>query len=316
MWPASGVRRGPPRADEFRRFDLNYRVPLTTNVVPFSRVAILGTGLIGGSFGLALRKHFPDVSIVGYDRAEILQAALTRGAVRESAADLASAVRGADLVYIALPIGATIEALPAIAAAANDGALVTDTGSTKVVICRAAQHSPMRASSFLGGHPMAGKETSGIARADADLFRGARYALIGSEHDSDPRVQQFAALVRTLGAEPVWCDAETHDWAVGIVSHLPQLLAVALARVVQDETDETGLPLSLAGPGLHDMLRLAGSPYGLWRDVAHTNTENIARALDRLEQAVEYLRTRLTSKELEQEFLAANELYKQLRKTE
>jgi prephenate dehydrogenase len=279
-------------------------------------VAILGTGLIGGSFGLALCKHFPNISIVGFDRAEALQAALARGAVREAAHDLAAAVHGADLVYVALPIGATIEALPAIAAAAKDSALVTDTGSTKAAICRAAKTAFASGARFLGGHPMAGKETSGIARSDAGLFSGARYALIGSEEDPDPRVQGFAALLQMLGAEPVWCDAETHDWAVGIVSHLPQLLAIALARVVQDETDETGLPLSLAGPGLQDMLRLAGSPYGLWRDVAHTNTENIARALDRLGQAVEYLRTQLTSKELEQEFLVANELYKRLKKAE
>jgi prephenate dehydrogenase len=279
-------------------------------------VAILGTGLIGGSFGLALRKHFPDISIVGFDRTETLRAALARGAVLEAAHELAAAVRGADLVYVALPIGATIEALPALAAATKDGALITDTGSTKAVICRAAKAAFAGGAHFLGGHPMAGKETSGIARADAELFSGARYALIGSEDDPDPRLRGFASLVHALGAASVWCDAETHDWAVGIVSHLPQLLAVALARVVQDETDETGLPLSLAGPGLQDMLRLAGSPYGLWRDVARTNTENIARALDRLEQAVDYLRTRLTSKELEQEFLVANELYKQLKKAE
>lgn len=291
-------------------------MPSTPSAVPFSRVAILGTGLIGGSFGLALRKYFPNISTVGFDRAETAEVALARGAVRETAHDLASAVRGADLVYVALPIGATIEALPAIAAAAAAGALVTDTGSTKAVICRAAKTAFAGGARFLGGHPMAGKETSGIARADAGLFAAARYALIGLESDPDPRVQGLAALVRELGAEPVWCDAHTHDWGVGIVSHLPQLLAVALARVVQDETDETGLPLSLSGPGLQDMLRLAGSPYGVWRDIAHTNTENIARALDRLEQAVEHLRTRLTSKELEQEFLAANELYKQLKKTE
>src|SRR5277367_6125970 len=315
MRQASGARHVPPRADEFRRFDLNYRVPLTTNVVPFSRVAILGTGLIGGSFGLALRKHFPDISIVGYDRAEILQAALARGAVQETARDLASAVRGADLVYIALPIGATIEALPAIAAATKDGALVTDTGSTKAAICRAAKNSFAGGARFLGGHPMAGKETSGIARADAELFSGARYALIGLEDDPDPRVQGFVALVRMLGAEPVWCDAETHDWAVGIVSHLPQLLAVALARVVQDETDETGLPVSLSGPGLQDMLRLAGSPYEVWRDVFLTNTENASRALDRMAQAIEYLRTRLASKDLATEFAGANEIAKRVRKS-
>ncbi len=117
-----------------------------------------------------------------------------------------------------------------------------------------------------------------------------------------------------MGAQTVWCDAETHDWAVGIVSHLPQLAAIALARVVADETDETGLPLSLAGPGLQDTLRLAGSPYAVWRDIVLTNKENVGRALDRLEQAVEYLRTHLASKELEQEFSSANELHKLLRK--
>jgi prephenate dehydrogenase len=117
-----------------------------------------------------------------------------------------------------------------------------------------------------------------------------------------------------IGAQPVWCDAETHDWAVAIVSHLPQLVAVALARVVQDETDETGLPVALAGGGLQDTLRLAGSPYGVWRDILLTNKDNISRALDRLEQALDHLRTRLASKELEQEFQAANELYKILRK--
>ncbi len=138
--------------------------------------------------------------------------------------------------------------------------------------------------------------------------------MIGSEEDADTRVKKFAEVIRTIGAEPVWCDAETHDWAVGIVSHLPQLVSVALARVVQDETDETGLPLSLAGPGLQDMLRLAGSPYEVWRDIYLTNTENAARALDRLAQAIDYLRTRLASKELEQEFQAANEVAKLLRK--
>src|ERR1019366_8588934 len=98
---------------------------------------------------------------------------------------------------------------------------------------------------------------------------------IGSAEDSNSRVQNFTALLRKFGAEPVWCDAETHDWAVSIVSHLPQLVSVALARVVQDETDETGLPVTLAAAGFRDMLRLAGSPYDVWRDVCLTNTENI-----------------------------------------
>lgn len=284
-----------------------------TAQIQFERVAIVGTGLIGGSFGLALRREVSAAHVIGFDRMNVLERALRSGAISEAASDIASAVRGADLVYVALPIGATIDALPKIAKAAEANALVTDTGSTKATICRQAQKYFRGGARFLGGHPMAGKENSGVEHGDADLFRGTRYALIASEGDPDPRVEKFAALLRRISAEPVWCDAETHDWAVGIVSHLPQLTSIALAHVVADETDETGLPLTLAGPGLADMLRLAGSPYEIWRDTCLTNRENIAHALDRLAQAVEYLRTRLASKDLEQEFKTANELYVALR---
>ena len=280
----------------------------------YRRVAIVGTGLIGGSFGLAVRHEFPAATVAGFDRPDVLERAKARGAITETAVDIAAAVRGAELVYIALPVGATIDALPKIAAAADANALVTDSGSTKALICREAQKH-FRGGRFLGGHPMAGKEISGVEHADGDLFRGSRYALIGSGHDSDERAERFAALLERFGTEPVWCDAETHDWAVGIVSHLPQMASVALARVVADETDETGLPISLAGPGLADALRLAGSPYEIWRDTCLTNRENIARALDRLAQAIDHLRTHLAGKELEQEFNAANEIYGTLRRT-
>jgi prephenate dehydrogenase len=284
------------------------------STVPFRRAAIIGTGLIGGSFALALRELSPDISLVGYSHAGSSERARAAGVVDEATTDLASAVRDADLIYIALPIGASIESLGAIAKSAEPNALVTDACSTKTAICRAAKDHFRGGARFFGAHPMAGKEQSGIEHADAKLFRGAPYALMGLESDSDVRVKAFAEIVRAIGARPIWTDPETHDWAVGIVSHLPQLVSVALARVVQDETDETGLPLSLSGPGLQDMLRLAGSPYEIWRDILLTNTDNVSRALDRLAQAVDYLRTNLARKELQQEFQAANELYKQLRK--
>jgi prephenate dehydrogenase len=284
--------------------------------LPFRRAAIIGTGLIGGSFALALRKYFARISVVGYDRPETLARAREMGTVEETASNISEAVRGADLVYVALPIAATLHAFPAIAGAVDAGALITDACSTKTVICANAEITFQGGARFLGGHPMAGKERSGIENADSELFRGAPYALIGTEEtpDSGSRVSSFVSLLRAMGANPVWCDAETHDWAVGIVSHLPQLVSVALAGVVQDETDETGLPLSLAGTGLHDTLRLAGSPYAVWRDILLTNKDNVARALERLAQAVEHLRTQLRSKELEKEFQTANELHKLLRK--
>jgi prephenate dehydrogenase len=284
------------------------------SIIPFRRGAIIGTGLIGGSFALALRELFPGISLIGYSRAGSSERARAAGVVDEATSDLATAVRGADLVYVALPIGASIESLASIARAAAPNALVTDACSTKAAICRAAKDQFRSGARFFGGHPMAGKEQSGIEHADAKLFRRAPYALMGLESDPDSRVKAFSEIVRSIGARPILTDPETHDWAVGIVSHLPQLVSVALARVVQDETDETGLPLTLSGPGLQDMLRLAGSPYDIWRDILLTNTDNVSRALDRLAQAVDYLRTNLARKELQQEFQAANELYKLLRK--
>lgn len=277
-------------------------------------MAVIGTGLIGGSFALALRANFSNITVVGFDQPEVANRALARGAVHEIAADLASAVRGADLVYVALPIAGILEFLRVIAEHAKPGALVTDAGSTKSLICREAAKLFNGTARFLGGHPIAGKEVSSFENADEHLFRRAPYALIADKNEVDPRVKAFAELLQHFGATAVWCDAETHDWAVGVVSHLPQLLSVALASVVHDETDETGLPLTLAGNGARDMLRLAGSPYSVWRDIAHTNSGNISRALDRLSQAIDHLRTHLTSKELEQEFRAANDVFGSLRK--
>jgi prephenate dehydrogenase len=276
----------------------------------FQRIAILGTGLIGGSFGLAARRAMPQARVVGWDRPEILQTAASRGAIEPGVSELAQAVKGADLVYIALPTGVTLDLLPQIARHAAPEALVTDACSVKAPIERMAREHFRGAVRFLGGHPLAGKERSGIEHADAELLRGARYALIGASNDSDPRVQRFVQLLAALGAEPLWMDAQTHDRAVALISHLPQLTAVALAGVLRDATDESGVPLTLAGPGARDTLRLAGSPYAVWRDISLANRENIAAALDRLALALDHLRTHLASRELEHDFDAANEVYK------
>src|SRR5579863_449596 len=282
--------------------------------VSFRRIAILGTGLIGGSFGVAVRRCITDARIVGFDRGPALERAQARGAIDEGARDLAGAVRGADLVYIALPISSAIEMLPEIARHADPHALITDACSTKRAVCRAAGQHFQGSAKFLGGHPMAGKETEGIAAADGELFRGANYALIGDEEaQEEPRVAAFVSLIRKMGAHPIWMDAETHDWAAAIISHLPQMAAIALAEVIAAETDESGLPVSLAGSGVRDALRLAGSPYAMWRDIAVTNSDNLSRALDRLSQAIDQIRTHLRSRELEESFAEANRVCKSLR---
>jgi prephenate dehydrogenase len=286
----------------------------------FRRVAILGTGLIGGSFALALRKYFPDSAVVGWDKGHVLRHALERGAIHEGFSDPSLAIAGANLIYVALPVGHTIDLLPEVAKLASPEALVTDACSTKRSVCLAAAESfSADGAYFLGGHPMAGKEISGIASADPELFRGSKYAFIGESaaeragRPRDPRVTRFLALVGKFGAEPVWLSAEAHDRAAATVSHLPQLLAVALASVVRGQTDETGLPVTLAGRGLRDALRLAGSPYSVWRDIILTNSDNLDRALGQLIQSLDQLRGDLRSRALEEEFAAAGELYKILR---
>jgi prephenate dehydrogenase len=281
------------------------------------RVTILGTGLIGGSFALALRKYTPDMYIIGWDRPDVALEARQRGAIDEGMfASVEAAVRRADLIYIALPIGATLDLLPEIAQHAPSHALVTDACSTKLRIEQSAlelyadEDGPI----FLGGHPMAGRELSGFTHADADLFQGGTYALVGAQDESrDPRISAFVKIIEKLGARPMWLGAQQHDYAVGLASHLPQLAAIALGSFLYDRLDENGLPITLAGPGLRDTLRLAGSPYTTWRDIVLTNREVLSAALDLFARRLDDLRERLGSRELEADFDAANELYKLLR---
>jgi prephenate dehydrogenase len=282
-----------------------------------TRVAILGTGLIGGSFAMALRKYASDIYISGWDRPDVARVAQASLAFDEAfTGDLTPVLRTADLIFIALPIGVTLDLLPEVARVAPRRALVTDACSTKLRIVQAAEElfSQSPAPLFLAGHPMAGRELSGIAHADAALFRDAPYALIGeAAAPRDPRVSAFLKLLEKIGARPLWLGAQQHDYAVGLASHLPQLVAVALASFLYDRLDENGLPITVAGPGLRDSLRLAGSPYSTWRDIVLTNRDVIAAALDLLARRLDDLRERLNSRELEADFDAANELYKLLR---
>ena len=301
-----------------------------------SRVTIFGTGLIGGSFALALRKCTTDMHIAGWDRPDVAREAKTRGALDEAfSGDIAPALQNADLIYIALPIAATIDLLPEIARHAPSHALVTDACSTKVRISQTADElfPDERGPLFLGGHPMAGRELPGIAHADADLFRENTYALIAKSSEpvvaglqprssssanepptaQDPRISAFVKILEKIGARPLWLGAQQHDYAVGLASHLPQLAAVALAGFLYDRLDENGLPITLAGPGLRDSLRLAGSPYSTWRDIVLTNQEVLSAALDLFARRLDDLREKLASRELEADFDAANDLYKLLR---
>ena len=281
----------------------------------FHHVTIVGLGLIGGSWGLGLKKHGFSGRRVGYDRPDILKRAVALGAVDESAADLAAAVQDADLIILATPVGVILELLEQVKRSAPSRALVTDVGSTKRLICQRAHELFGEEPLFLGGHPLAGKERSGLEHADASLFQNARYVLtpLAASHRSEARVEAFASLLDAVGARPYWSDASSHDRAVAFLSHLPQLLSSGLASLIADESTEERFPLELAASGFRDVTRLAESPYPVWRDICLTNIENIQRALEALIEKLESMKMHLSDRELEREFKQALKLREKLR---
>ena len=274
-------------------------------------VAIIGVGLIGGSFGLALKKAGFTGTIVGASSEATLRAALERGAIDE-AAPLADAARGADLIYLAQAIGRILDILHHVDGFVNRGTLITDAGSTKSAIVSAARKH-IRRGAFLGGHPMAGKEKRGVAEADADLFRGRTYVL--TPHDpavlGTPAAAEFLEWLTRIGALPVILSAEEHDRIVAFTSHLAQLASTALAATV---AEQAGDHLAVAGPGLADTTRLALSSFEVWRDILATNSPSIEQALTAYIIKLEHLRDNLRTREIESEFEIASALAATLRK--
>jgi prephenate dehydrogenase len=281
-------------------------------------VTIVGLGLVGGSWGLALRKTGFRGRRVGHDRQEVLERALKAGAVDEGATDFGRAVANADLVILATPVGTILELLPLTARQAPPGALTTDVGSTKRLISERAREVFTGGRLFLGGHPLTGKERSGFEEAEAGLFQGARYALtpLVPDHMNDPRVGAFSRLVESVGARPLTCDPARHDRAMAFLSHLPQLLSTGLASLISERAGADFIPPEFAASGFRDATRLAESPYSVWRDICLTNSENIQEALDLVIAKLETMKSTLRGQELKREFEAARELRRRLHEIE
>jgi len=278
------------------------------------RIAILGTGLLGTSAGLALRAAGFPGTIVGWNRsAEQARVALAMGALDSVADDPLEAALGAQIVLLAMPIYATLDFMEKLAQVLGPEQLATDVGSTKQAISEAAGrlfNRPDRAA-FLPGHPMAGKERGGAELGDAELFRGAVWLFT-----DDPAAERTAVgaelvsgwreLVAGMGAKTLDLDPVRHDKLVAWVSHLPQFVATALSALLEDEVGEAPELKDVGGRGLREMTRLGASPFSMWRDIAHTNTEAVEAALYALEQRLAYVRENLRTPELRDEFERAN----------
>lgn len=245
-------------------------------------VAIAGVGLIGGSFALALRRAGFSGRIIGVSSPVSIEKALELGVV-DQGLPLQEALAEADLVYMAQPVLGILEILPRLAGKLREGRLVTDAGSTKAAICQRARQSLPRGS-FLGGHPMAGKEKSGVEAAEADLFEGRVYVLTPDREEDlrRPIAQEFVTWIERIGSRVLILDAERHDCIVALTSHLAQVASTALAATLEEQLGSDPEARDLIGPGLLDMTRLALSPYGIWEGILKTNTAPLATAIEQM----------------------------------
>ena len=282
--------------------------------MPIQQFTIVGTGLIGSSLGLALRQAGFSGTIVGCDKRAVLEIAETRKAIDRAEADLERAIAGSDVIVLATPVGCILSQLEAIAPLLapdqDKDTLITDTGSTKELLVERARLvlGDRAASSVLPGHPMAGKEVGGIEHADANLFRNAVWLItpIDSGVPYTLRQQEYLDLLNLIGARVIAMDAPRHDRLCAWISHLPQMMATALASALRDEFGDDEVVSQIGGRALREMTRIAHSPYSMWRDIAMTNTQNIEEAMLYFEQQMAHLRENLRGPELREMFERAN----------
>jgi prephenate dehydrogenase len=288
--------------------------------MPIRQMTVIGTGHIGGSLCLALKKHGFLGRIIGCDRAPVLERAESRGVIDQGNTNPADAVHGSQLVVLATPVSAIIDLIERLGPALPAKTLLTDVGSTKAEVLKRARtvfgkNTGIR---FLAGHPMAGKEQSGVENADPDLFQGAAWFVtpVAGQKLHDGLSGEYLEWVEKIGARIAGLDADEHDRLCGWISHLPQMISTALAATLVDEYGEDAPLLEAGGRALREMTRISSSPYSVWRDIALTNKKNIQDALLKLEQRLAHIRENLDTRELAKEFEQAHHLRKALPRIE
>lgn len=282
----------------------------------FDTLAIVGVGLLGGSIGLAAKQRGLVRKVVGIGRSpETLQRAHELGAIDTICLDLEQGVADADLVVLCTPVRHIVTILPTVLAGVKDNAIVTDVGSTKVSIVEAAEHCLGSARGFfVGSHPMAGSEKSGVGHARADLFVGTTCFLTPTERTSHSALAAVARWWQSLDCRLALARPHRHDHLVALISHLPHLVAVALVRTVESFKEDQNLVKGIIGNGFRDTTRIACGSAQMWQDICAENTEEIRRAAAAFQEALQRLVEEHTGDiaQLEKEFLAACDFRKTL----
>jgi prephenate dehydrogenase len=274
--------------------------------MPIRQITIVGTGLIGGSFALALRKRKFKGRIVGCDREPSLKRAKTGGVIDDGFVKPAEAVRGSQLVMLATPVLAIVDLIGQLGPILPTDALLTDVGSTKTAVTEQALSvfGKNAGKRFLGGHPMAGKESSGVEFADADLFQNAVWFLtpVAGQNLQKGLFAEFAGWIDEIGAHVAMLLPDEHDRLCAWISQVPQMISTALAAALVEEFGEEAPLLSTGGRALREMTRIAASPYSMWRDIAISNKKNLEDALLKVEQRIAHIRENLATRQLAEEF--------------
>jgi prephenate dehydrogenase len=282
--------------------------------MPIRQITIIGTGLIGGSLALALRKKKFAGRIVGCDREGTLEKARNRGAIDGGTSNPADAVRGSQLVVLATPVLAIVDLIERVGPALPARALLTDVGSTKAAVVERAVKvfGKSAGKRFLPGHPMAGRELSGVDYADADLFQNAVWFFtpLAGQSLNEGLFAEYAGWIDQIGARIAMLPAEEHDRLCAWISHLPQMISTALAAALVEEFGADAPLLPAGGRALQEMTRISASPYSMWRDIAISNKKNLENALWRVEQRLAHIRENLATRQLAAEFEQAHELKK------
>jgi prephenate dehydrogenase len=282
--------------------------------MPIRQITVVGTGLIGGSFALAMRKRGFAGRIVGCDRESALKRAKMRGVIEGGFAEPADAVRGSQLVVLATPVLAIVDLIRRLGPGLPAGTLLTDVGSTKAAVVEQALSvfGKNAGKRFLAGHPMAGKEHSGVDYADADLFQNAVWFLtpLPGQNLSEGLFAEFAGWIDQIGARIAMLPPDDHDRLCAWISHLPQMISTALAAALVEEFGEAAPLLPAGGRALREMTRISASSYSMWRDIAISNQTNLQDVLLKMEQRLAHIRENLTTRQLAEEFELAHGLKK------
>jgi prephenate dehydrogenase len=282
--------------------------------MPIRQITIIGTGLLGGSLGLALKKKKFAGRIVGCDREATLEKARSCGAIDAGSSNPGDAIQGSQVVVLATPVLAIVDLIDRIGPSLPAKALLTDVGSTKTaVVERALKVFGKNAGKrFLGGHPMAGKELSGVDYADPDLFHKTVWFLtpLPGQNLNEGLFAEFAGWIDQVGSRIAVLPAQEHDRLCAWISHVPQMISTALAAALVEEFGDEAPLLAAGGRALQEMTRISASPYSMWRDIAITNQKNLDRALCKVEQRLAHIRENLATRQLADEFEQAHQLRK------